>query len=254
VLPAVHCGTWVDVEPVVIEPRRLDLQLLAVRFVDPGHPEEKLGPRYRVWFRNNGKEPIERPFDVLLIAANDENLVAALPQSGVRVPQIEAGQTQSVDIRLPAEVFQMGRNEKGGPAPFGVLHVLVDANREVPEQFEANNGTRIDQADILPVDPAAFELKPVRAAAGSEVLLAGEGFGPEPGKVLIHLGGIEMEGVILGWYDLGVRLELPKLPLAGPTEAELIVIRGDGAAANPLKLTITPPAAEEIALPPAMPK
>ena len=79
------------------------------------------------------------------------------------------------------------------------------------------------------------------AAAGGEVVLAGEGFGPDPGQVLLHLGGIEMEAEILGWCDLGVRLALPGLPLAGPTQADLIVIRGDGAAANPLQITITPP-------------
>ena len=53
-LPAVGCGTWVDLKPVVVAAATSDLQLVAVRFVDPGHPEEKLGPRYRVWFRNNG--------------------------------------------------------------------------------------------------------------------------------------------------------------------------------------------------------
>jgi hypothetical protein len=253
-LPVVPSGTWVDVDPVVIEPQRFDLQLLAMRFVDPGHPEEKLGPRYRVWFRNNSELPINRPFDVLLFAADGDRLTADSPQAGVRVTGIGAGATQSVDIRLPAEVYQMGRNEKGGPAPFGVLHVLVDANREVPEVYEANNGARIAQADVLPVDPAAFELKPRQAAAGGELLVAGEGFGPEPGRVLIRLGGLEMDAGIVGWYDLGVRLVLPLLPLASPTEAELIVIRGDGAAANPLELTITPPPPEQIAPPPALPK
>lgn len=253
-LPTVPSGTWVDVAPVVVEPRRFDLQLLAVRFVDPGHPDEKLGPRYRVWFRNNSQEPINRPFDVFLFAADDERLAADSPRAGVRVTGIEAGGTQAVDIRLPFEVYQMGRNQKGGPAPFGTLHVLVDANREVPEAFEANNGTRIAQADVLPVDPAAFELEPKQAAAGGEVLLAGEGFGPEPGRVLIHMAGLEMDAEILGWYDLGVRLALPALPLAGPTEAELIVVRGDGTAANPLKLSITPPKAEPIPLPPPLPR
>jgi hypothetical protein len=250
-LPVVPSGTWVDVDPVVIEPAQFDLQLLAVRFVDPGHPDQKLGPRYRVWFRNNSQEAVNRPFDVVLVAADDERLRADLPQAGVRVTGIGAGETQSVDIRLPFEVYQVGRNEKGGPAPLGMLHVLVDANRELPEVFEANNGARIAQADVLPVDPAAFELEPEHVAAGAEVLVAGEGFGPEPGRVLVHLGGLEMDGEILGWYDLGVRLVVPKLPLAGPTDAELIVIRGDGAAANPLKLTITPPQAEQIVPPPA---
>ena len=71
-------------------------------------------------------------------------------------------------------------------------------------------------------------------------MLAGEGLGPEPGKVLLRLGGIEMEPEILGWYDLGIRLALPNLPLASPTKADLLVIRGDGAAAVPLKVTISP--------------
>jgi hypothetical protein len=239
-LPVVVCGTWVDVPPVAVVARH-DLQLLAVRFVDPGHPEEKLGPRYRVWFRNNSHQPLAQPFNVMLFAANDNRLTADLPQAGVRVTSIEAGDIQSADIRLPMEVYGMGRDAAGNPAPFSALHVLVDANREVPETTRTNNGAHLARADVLPVDPAAFEVSPTEAAAGSEVMLAGEGFGPRPGQVVVHMGGLELEGEILGWYDLGVRLSLPKLPLAGATEAELIVVRGDGAAANPLKIRIAPP-------------
>jgi hypothetical protein len=90
------------------------------------------------------------------------------------------------------------------------------------------------------VDPAAFELDPAAAVTGSQVLLAGEGFGPQPGQVLVHLGNIELQAEIRGWYDLGVQFVLPNLPLAGPTPADVIVIRADGAAANPLEVTITP--------------
>jgi hypothetical protein len=103
-LPEVSCGTWVDLSPVAVEPTVTDLQLVAVRFVDPGHPEENLGPRYRVWFRNNGNRPITHPFNVVLLAGNDDRPVADLPQAGVRVASIEAGDVQSVDIRLPVEV------------------------------------------------------------------------------------------------------------------------------------------------------
>jgi hypothetical protein len=239
-LPVVTCGTWVDVEPVVVASPSYDLQLLAVRFVDPGHPEEHLGPRYRVWIRNNSRQPITHPFDVVLLASGDAKLRADLPQAGVRVTSIEAGDVQSVDIRLPIEVFSMGVDESGQPAPFSTLHVLVDAGREVAESSEANNGASLAAEEVLPVDPAAFEVEPTTAVAGGEVVLAGEGFGPEPGQVVVHLGGIEMEAEILGWYDLGVRLTLPDLPLASPVQAELIVIRGDGAAANPLQVTVTP--------------
>ncbi len=242
-LPVVASGTWVDVAPAAVAPEQLDVQLLAVRFVDPGHPDESLGPRYRVWFRNNSDLAITKPFDVMLVAGSDEELVRELPSMGVRVTSMKAGEVQSVDIRLPIAVNSMARDSQGQPAPFETLHVLVDANRDLPESAEENNGARIPRGEVFPVDPATFEAEPARAAAGTEVILAGEGFGPEPGQVLVHLAGLELEAEILGWYDLGVRLALPMLPLAGPANAEVIVVRGDGAAANPLKITVTPPAA-----------
>ena len=252
-LPSVSCGTWVDVDPVVVGPQH-DLQLLAVRLVDPGHPDEQLGPRYRVWFRNNSQSPVSQPFDVFLFASRDEQLSGALPQAGVRVTSAEPGQVQSVDVRLPFEVASAGAGEGAAAEPFSTLHALVDANREVDETLESNNGITLSREEILPVDPAAFELEPTSAHVGEAVVLAGEGFGPEPGQVLLHLGGIEMEAEILGWYDLGVRVVLPNLPLAGPTEAELIVVRGDGAAANPLEITISPAQASSgPVLPPATP-
>jgi len=239
-LPAVACGTWVDLPPVMISDPRSDLQLAAVRFVDPGHPDEKLGPRYRVWFRNNGNRPIARPFDVMLLAGNEEQLAVNLPQAGVRVTAIEAGEVQSVDIRLPIEVYAMGRDAKGNPTPFTVLHVLVDAAEEIAETTKANNGASLAPADVLPIDPAAFELEPIAAKSGGEVLLAGEGFGPQPGRILLVVGGEEIDAEILGWYDLGVRFTMPKLMPARLAEAEVIVVRGDGAAANPLKITVLP--------------
>jgi hypothetical protein len=239
-LPEVACGTWVDLRPVEIPVTAADLQLLAVRFVDPGHPDENLGPRYRVWFRNNGSLPITQPFNVMLFAANNERLAADLPQAGVRVTSIDAGDVQSVDVRLPVEVYAMRRDAQGNPLAFSVLQVLVDANREVAEATEVNNGATLAPAEILPVDPASFELQPVAARPGEEILLAGEGFGPQPGRVLVQINGREMDGEILGWYDLGVRWTLPKLALAAPVEADVVVIRGDGAAANPLKVTLTP--------------
>jgi hypothetical protein len=239
-LPEAPSGTWVDLRPVADPAAQADLQLVAVRFVDPGHPEEKLGPRYRVWFRNASDRPIVQPFNVVLFAANDDRLAANLPQAGVRVTAIEAHDVQSVDIRLPVEVYAMNRDAQGKPAPFAMLHVLVDANREVPEVVRTNNGVRLAPAEILPIDPAAFALEPAAARQGEEVVLAGEGFGPEPGQLLLHVNGKELQGEILGWYDLGVRWTLPKLAMAGPTDIEVIVIRGDGAAANPLRLTVNP--------------
>jgi hypothetical protein len=240
----VSCGTWVDVKPVVVEPEKFDLQLLAVRMVDPGHPEEKLGPRYRVWYRNNSGKAITDPFSVMLFAANDKKFGEDLPRAGVRVTSIEAGDTQSVDVRLPIDVMTMSKDADGQPAPFEFLHFFVDANREVNDMNLANNGAVVPRDEMLPVDPAAFEIDPVQAAADNEMIVAGEGLGPQPGQVLLHIGNQEVQAEILGWYDLGVKFAAPKVEIAMPTEAEVIVIRGDGAAANPLKITLLPDNAE----------
>lgn len=239
-LYAADSGTWVDVPPVAAPQLSHDVQLLAVRFVDAGHPEQKLGPRFRVWVRNNGEQDLEMPFDVTVIGANDDQLVDGLPQAGVRVESMLAGETQSVDIRLPWEVYDMGADAQGNPAPFGTLHVIVDGHRELEETSEANNGIMLDRSEILPVDPAAFSTDVDTVVAGGEVSIAGEGFGPEPGQVLVYIQGLELEAEIQGWYDLGVRVKVPSLPLSDAGEAELVVVRGDSVASNPLPLTLAP--------------
>jgi hypothetical protein len=239
-LPVVASGTWVDVPKVVVPETQYDLQLLAVRFVDPGHPDEKLGPRYRVWFRNNAVQPVQKPFNVTVLFTPDGQIAANPIQAGVRVTAIEAGDTQSVDVRLPFDVTKLAKREEGKPA-VGTLHVLVDANREINDVETKNNGSKLAVADILPVDPAAFDVDPKSVVAGKEVVLAGEGLGPEPGKVLVQIGGLQMEAEILGWYDLGVRINVPKIPLSNEATAELIVVRGDGAATNPVQVKVTPP-------------
>ena len=52
------------------------------------------------------------------------------------------------------------------------------------------------------------------------------------------VGGLELQGEILGWYDLGVQVRLPELELFADVNAEVIVVRGDTAASNPLTVTI----------------
>jgi hypothetical protein len=239
-LPEVAAGTWVEVQRPVVPEDQFDLQLLAVRFVDPGHPDEKLGPRYRVWVRNNSQQGVTRPFDVRLFVTPGENLEPNAPQAAVRVPSIEAGATQSIDLRLPFVKTAVAAGAEDKP-PFAYLHVLVDANREIHDTNLANNGAKLPIVEVLPVDPAAFEADPKSVPAGGELVVAGEGFGPEPGKAILHLGNIELETEVLGWYDLGVRLKMPDLPLAEATVGDLVIVRGDGAAANPLPITVTPP-------------
>jgi hypothetical protein len=138
------CGDWCDV-PVVASPQGLDLQLFAVRTIDSGDPEKQLGPALRVWFRNNSGVAINHPFNVLALAARDAQPTADLPQAGVRVDSIEAGQILAVDVRLPVEANQPG---------FPMFHVLVDSHREIPEVDKTNNGLVINRGDVQTLEIA----------------------------------------------------------------------------------------------------
>lgn len=238
-LPVVVCGTWVDVPPAIVD-QGFDLQLLAVRFVDPGHKDEQLGPRYRVWVRNNSRAAIGGPFNVTLVAANGTELAGELPQAGVTVPEMDADTVLPIDIRLPFDANRMNVLATGQPTPFTHLHVLVDSHRDLQENDEANNGAILPREDILPVDPAAFSTDVTAAAPGSLVSLAGEGFGPEPGQVIVTIDGQQAQAEIFGWYDLGVHFKLPNIPVSGATPIDLLVIRGDGAASNPVTMSLTP--------------
>ncbi len=238
-LPVVTCGTWVDV-PLTVIPAAYDLQLLAVRFVDPGHPEENLGPRYRVWLRNNSQRAIISPFNVMLVAANDQNLLAGLPQAGVTVESLEAEGGVPVDVRLPIEANRMNRGPNGQRIPFTTLHVLVDSHRELPEVDESNNGLVLGRGDILPVDPAAFSTEDPATMPGAMVSLAGEGFGPEPGQLVVTVGNQQQAAEVHGWYDLGIYFKMPLFVVNGPTTAQLLVLRGDGAASNPVTVQLNP--------------
>jgi hypothetical protein len=238
-LPIVTCGTWVDVEPIVV-PVGLDLQMLAVRFVDNGHPEQNLGPRYRVWIRNNSPIQITSPFSTLVLAGNDPVPTADLPQAGVVIPTMDIGEVKPVDIRLPLQANRIGITPEGHRVPFNYLHILVDSHQQIAEISEANNGSVVARTDILPVDPAAFSTDLTAASPGTALTIAGEGFGPEPGRVLVSVGEYQTEAMIEGWYDLGIRFIVPDYMLTGMVDAEILVVRGDGAIANPLDVDLGP--------------
>lgn len=251
-LPIVTCGTWIDVEPIVI-PVGMDLQLLAVRFVDNGHPEQNLGPRYRFWLRNNSQIQITQPFSALVLASNDLIPTADLPQAGVVIPTMDVGEIKPIDVRLPLAANRMGITPEGHHVPFNYLHVLVDSHQQIGETDETNNGQVVARTDILPVDPAAFSTDLTAAAPGTTLTLAGEGLGPEPGRVLISVNGQNLEAMIQGWYDLGIRFTVPDMVLTGAVDADILVVRGDGAVSNPLDLQLSPSSmlGQALEIPPA---
>jgi hypothetical protein len=135
------CGYY-DV-PVVYVREGVDLQLLAVRTIDSGDPSQQLGPALRVWVRNNSAVALNHPFNVLALAARGPQPTADLPQAGVRVDGMGAGETIALDIRLPVEANQPG---------FPMFHVVVDSHREISEVNENNNGLVINRSEVKPIE------------------------------------------------------------------------------------------------------
>ena len=242
-LPVVHCGTWVDV-PLAVTPQQ-DLQLLAVRIVDHGHPEQQLGPRYRVWVRNNSQYDLNVPFNVMALASNTPVLDGNGLGNGVQLDGIQSGQIRTVDIRLPYGVYDMQQvgTETG---QYSHLHVIVDSHRMIDEFDERNNGVALAASQILLVDPAVFAADREQVSAGQSVSLAGEGLGSEPGEVLVYLNDMPFQAEIEGWYDLGVRVKLPALPIAQAMHVQVIIVRRDGATAQPLDLVLSPAVAATV--------
>jgi hypothetical protein len=216
-----------------------DLQLLAVRFVDPGHPDKDLGPRYRVWVRNNSPRDVDQPFDVTLLASNQSELKGEVVQSGVTVPSINGEDVVAVDVRLPEDANHLVEKD-GHQMPFAFLTAVVDAHDEINERSEDNNGATLDRGDIPPVDPAAFSTDVTAAAPGSVVTLAGEGFGPEPGELMVVVGDESEPAQVMGWYELGVQFRMPNLHVRNPEDAQILVVRADGAASNPVVMDVAP--------------
>lgn len=223
------CGHYVNVPVVVVQ--GVDLQLLAIRLVDSGDAEQNLGPRFRVWIRNNTPAPLLKPFNVLALAARDVVPSADLPQAGVRIESMQPAQILPVDIRLPIQA-----NDPN----LGMVHVLVDSHRELAEAFEDNNGLVLPRSEVMSVDPALLAADTQAAAPGAEINIAGEGLGAAPGQVIVKLAGLDMAGEVIGWSELGLRIRLPVLQIVNPVDAQIIAIRADGKQIPPLPLKVVP--------------
>jgi hypothetical protein len=126
----------------------IDLQVEYVQLVEAGNPEKELGPLYRVWIVNNGEAAISKPFDVVLVATNEDAPTQESPYSAERVSQIAGGQRLSVEIRLPVEVLQLSVDAEGLPVPFKNLFAAADVQQELTELNEQNNALGLARTNV----------------------------------------------------------------------------------------------------------
>ena len=112
----------------------VDLEVVAIRFVDNGNAEKNIGPRYRVLIRNNGTQAVAHSFAVAIITDAAQEQSDPTPRAGKTVPGIDAGQVLSVDVRLPAEANAAIKGDDGHSVEkYPKLGAIVDANDEIEE-------------------------------------------------------------------------------------------------------------------------
>ena len=126
----------------------IDVEFTKIEQLDAGDPTKNIAPTYRVSFHNNSDVDIAQPFDVAILAANDDKLVEGLPSSSVRVDSLAADETTSVDIQLPAAAMTMGTTD-GQTAAFSYVHTIIDSQKELVETNKANN-LSVDSRDDIP--------------------------------------------------------------------------------------------------------
>jgi hypothetical protein len=132
--------------------KAIDLELVGLQLVDNGDIAEQIGPRYRVWVRNNGSTAVHTEFKIAILAADGEQPKPESPNVTGRVSSIEAGQTIAIDLRLPLAALVMSRDTHGNPAPFSKLFVWIDSAQEIKESSETNNATMMARGEIPLVD------------------------------------------------------------------------------------------------------
>jgi len=142
-------GFWFggDYEVADVVEGGIDVEFTSIRQLDAGDPAKNLAPAYRVWFHNNTDVDINQPFDVAILASNEQKLTTNLPYSSVRIDGMAADETMSVDIRLPIEAMSMATVD-GQPGAYTFLHTIIDSQNELVETNKANNLSVYARQDI----------------------------------------------------------------------------------------------------------
>lgn len=101
-------------------------------------------------------------------------------------------------------------------------------------------------AGSTPVAPANMTAPRPKITVGSMLQADGQTFGDKPGLARLVIGGVALKIEVIEWLGSAVKIRLPQLELAGPSSADIEILRADGslAAKTPVELV----SATEVAL------
>jgi hypothetical protein len=128
----------------------MDLELVDIRLVDAGSLSDGVGPRFRLFCRNNGT--LEAPkFHISMMADLGSVLSEKAHLVTVESVGIKPGKTQSVDVQLPVEVLKMTTAKDRWAKPFDLLGAMLDSDESLTETNENNNTLVLTRDSIKPL-------------------------------------------------------------------------------------------------------
>ena len=103
-----------------------------------GNTQANVGPRFRLFCRNNGT--LEAPkFLVSVMVDAGKELTPAAHLVTVESVGIKPGKTQAIDVQLPVEVLKMTAVKDPWPKPFDLLVAIADSDNSLRETNKDNN-------------------------------------------------------------------------------------------------------------------
>lgn len=220
---------------------RFPLELLDVRLIDIGNAALGEGPRFRVVLRNATSAPLRHPLEVMISGGISDAFSAELPTAVQGIEPLGPGQIVPVELRLPAEAMAMAYPGHKQPYPFSTLFVHIGGPKNMLGSSSITKLAVLPLGEIRLADIALAPPARPDVPVGQPLELRGEGFGPQTGRVVLSVGGVKLNLEVLGWSELGVAVQMPKLAISEPTNVQLQVLRADGQPAKPLSLTAVLP-------------
>ena len=91
---------------------------------------------------------------------------------------------------------------------------------------------------VVPVPTPVTERPQVKS--GQQVTIDGRLFGPDPGKVVLQVGGLSLNAQVTAWSSSQVTAVLPQLPIAGSARATVVIKTSYNHVADKLEVNLLP--------------
>jgi hypothetical protein len=187
-------------------------------------PKPVIGPQpYPVPVIDPACEPVQQPEDT------DGELPVIHESQQVDLPVEGLSPAGTVIVKL-GPIAKQAKVLRWGPdrVVFEVPTLGLAEAAPATLVLVSDNGTTLGDIEFLYAPQPPVPTERPQVPVGSRLTLNGKDFGQQQGNIWIEIGQIRLNANIISWTADEAVVEMPKLDLASPTAAELIVAQEDG--------------------------